>query len=521
MGDGRHIFEHEGCPEIEDSQVPEQEVNNCPDFGTQLDLFPSTTTFVSATVTDPNAAHFDPVQNKIVVGPVSTRVFFQVAGQHPDLNRNGIDDAIDIDDGTSPDGNHDGVPDEVQQCLTQLSTLQSCELQESNLIRQRDFIVLQEQQLNACEAQGGDFACCPVPVQACAIGTSSLDLRDRVKVTANAASDNFTLGASALVGGNANVFGTALLRSNSRITGELDITGGLTQQTGSTIGGGVKRPGSAAQSVLPTNAVTAGTGTLIVDNGQTRTLNPGSYGDVTFRARSRVTMNSGTYNLASFTVEGPTTINLNVNNGPITINVKGNVMIFGGAAFATTDPTKVKLYSTGNNVTFQASNTFPGTVVAPFATVAVANFVNISGCLGGKTVSVDTDSQIKGSGFLSGGKQACDNSIATLEAKRIQLQQQIDQQTITCNLNEQAYRTCTGVPAPAAPLHTLSMTTEQQSTSLGTPSAGELGSSSSASCSVSIERAAGDTGNGTRAGLLGLLSLLAVWVRRQGARRRS
>ncbi|HEY8022230.1 MAG TPA: hypothetical protein VIH93_14085, partial [Thermoanaerobaculia bacterium] len=45
---------------------------------------------------------------------VESKLFYQVAGRHPDLNHNGIDDAIDIYRGTSKDANHDGVPDEVQ-----------------------------------------------------------------------------------------------------------------------------------------------------------------------------------------------------------------------------------------------------------------------------------------------------------------------------------------------------------------------------------------------------------------------
>lgn len=520
-GNPRHIFEQfsGNCGEIGDSQDPEGEVNNCPEFGTSLDLFPSTTTFVSATVTDPNATHFDPAQGRIVVGPLQSRVFFQLAGRHPDFNRNGIDDAIDIGDGNSPDGNGDGVPDEVQQCLTQLGTLQQCELQRSNLTRTRDFIILQEGQLDACEAQGGDFSCCPVPVQACTIGTASLDLRDRVRVVGTVASDNFTLGANATVGGNANVFGNAFLRNNSRINGELDIKGSLTPQAGSSIGGPVLRPGSAAQAVLPTVAVTAGTATITVERGQTRAIVPGSYGDLTFRAGSRVTLSAGSYNLASLTIEGTSAVTLNVSQGPIAINVRGNVTVFGSATFTTTDATKVLLYSTGSNVTFQSNNSFPGTIVAPFANLTISNFVTVAGCAGGKTVTIDTDSKINGSGFLSAGKQACENRKTTLEAQRIQIQTQLDQQTSLCSQDEVAFRQCTHVPAPAPAAFLARSLKKSPASAAVEPSSSFSGETSNegSGSSMGCAMAAPSTATGAKAALLWLVSILFLARRRRAS----
>ena len=58
--------------------------------------------------------HVDPQLKRYVVGDVSTRLYLQVAGRHPDLNRNKVDDAIDIVSERSRDLNRDGVPDEVQ-----------------------------------------------------------------------------------------------------------------------------------------------------------------------------------------------------------------------------------------------------------------------------------------------------------------------------------------------------------------------------------------------------------------------
>ena len=68
---------------IEDADSPADEVNLCPNAGINLDLFPATTLYVTATVIDPAAKHWDPAQNAFVVGPVESHLFYQIAGQHP------------------------------------------------------------------------------------------------------------------------------------------------------------------------------------------------------------------------------------------------------------------------------------------------------------------------------------------------------------------------------------------------------------------------------------------------------
>jgi hypothetical protein len=88
------------------------EVVYCP-HGSSLSLFPATSTYVTATVTDPNARYYDRELGTYVNGPLSTKVFYQFAGIVPDFNENGTDDLIDIREGTSVDENQNGVPDEV------------------------------------------------------------------------------------------------------------------------------------------------------------------------------------------------------------------------------------------------------------------------------------------------------------------------------------------------------------------------------------------------------------------------
>ena len=81
--------------------------------GYGLSLFPSTTIYVTATVIEPNARHFDPQIGDYVNGPLESKIFYQFTGIVPDFNKNGIDDLIDIREGTSLDENGNGIPDEV------------------------------------------------------------------------------------------------------------------------------------------------------------------------------------------------------------------------------------------------------------------------------------------------------------------------------------------------------------------------------------------------------------------------
>jgi hypothetical protein len=83
--------------------------------GVNVDLFPATATYFAATVVDPASRHWDYEAKRYVSGPVASRVFLQFVGRHPDFNRNGVDDYVDILTGKSKDRNHDGIPDEAQK----------------------------------------------------------------------------------------------------------------------------------------------------------------------------------------------------------------------------------------------------------------------------------------------------------------------------------------------------------------------------------------------------------------------
>lgn len=78
-------------------------------------LFPATTLYLTARVVQPNARQWDPRRKRYVRKDLVSRVFYQVGGIHPDLNKNRVDDAVDIASDASQDRNDDGVPDEAQR----------------------------------------------------------------------------------------------------------------------------------------------------------------------------------------------------------------------------------------------------------------------------------------------------------------------------------------------------------------------------------------------------------------------
>lgn len=96
--------------------VPDHPIFDLPycDEGPVLGLFPSARVYVEATVTDPEAQYFDKDTGTMVTGPLSNRIFIQFAGKIPDLNGNGVDDAIDIDTGACTDVNGNGVCDDAE-----------------------------------------------------------------------------------------------------------------------------------------------------------------------------------------------------------------------------------------------------------------------------------------------------------------------------------------------------------------------------------------------------------------------
>jgi hypothetical protein len=83
--------------------------------GFNASLFPATTTFVTAEAVTPDAKSWNRRLKRFVRKDLVSRIYYQFGGRRIDLNKNGLDDAIDIAFLKAPDRNGDGVLDEFQR----------------------------------------------------------------------------------------------------------------------------------------------------------------------------------------------------------------------------------------------------------------------------------------------------------------------------------------------------------------------------------------------------------------------
>jgi hypothetical protein len=116
MSDPREVLDEigDGC-DAQDSPVPGDADAAACHGGVDVSLFPATTVLITADAVSAPTRVWDRRRKRYVRKELTTRIYYQLGGIHPDLNRNRIDDVIDIEFGNSQDDNDDGVPDEAQR----------------------------------------------------------------------------------------------------------------------------------------------------------------------------------------------------------------------------------------------------------------------------------------------------------------------------------------------------------------------------------------------------------------------
>lgn len=235
---------------------------------------------------------------------------------------------------------------------------------------------------SAPRCSGAALATLPFANDVPLFGQDRLTLSDRVVVQrssggpASVASSGPTeIGSQARV---ADIWsrGDVTLRSNAAASGKV-VTGGVLQrQAGATVAGALLEHAYVAPVTLDwtvTFPVAAG-GNVSLEPDQSRQINPGSYAQVSVKSRSTLSLRTGTYYLATLTLEPDARLLLDDAAGPVTIYIQSAFTDRGSISStrgATVDPRLLVGYF-GQSSAFLES-VFRGTVIAPNGEVVLGS----------------------------------------------------------------------------------------------------------------------------------------------------
>jgi hypothetical protein len=233
--------------------------------------------------------------------------------------------------------------------------------------------------------------------------TTATTLADRTRIADGSVGSNgaVTIGNDGIINGNVTAGGDVLIGDRTRIQGDV-TAGGLIRRSptgGSIIIGAAKESAPYTPLTIPTITVTPNTNDVTVANDATQPIAPGTYGIVTLRARSKVTLSTGVYQMAQLLVEPDVTLTFNQSAGPVDVRVRDNLS-FGDRTIVklgTTAPGALaKFYShqssevrIGTDIVF-----LPAALSAPNGTLHVFSRTNVVGSLRGKTVIVEPDTGV-------------------------------------------------------------------------------------------------------------------------------
>jgi hypothetical protein len=216
---------------------------------------------------------------------------------------------------------------------------------------------------------------------------------------ANLGSGSTTTGVGPQVG-NLLSNGPIFLGTNTRVNGSVVAGGTITQQTGVVITGTVTHQAVGTDSsrnvtvTFPTSAAP-----IVLQSGQSRTLAPGSYGNVTVNGGATLSLSAGTYLFTSLDTEPSSTLRLNESAGTVFIYVQ-NTLLFKGIESQTGGDGNVFVGVFGSQaVSLQAP--FRGTLVAPNAEVDLTSqTAGFAGTFIGATVEVFPRTTVTGIGAV-------------------------------------------------------------------------------------------------------------------------
>ncbi len=225
---------------------------------------------------------------------------------------------------------------------------------------------------------------------ACLLAKETIIFRDRARATCleTKAGTFLELGADGRLNGNCTVDGPSTLRNRAYVDGNITLAAGLTMQHGAGYSGTCTEYTPVDPVSITPKSVSVGTTDITVMNNQSRTLNPGSYRNLTVYDRGKLTLNSGVYNFQS--IQMFTNVVLTC-VGDVEVNVQGNINFSNDGRMVINPSAEVSFYSNGTDVMFGVQTQFKGELTAPNAKVLACDRSTINGCVQAKRIELGCD----------------------------------------------------------------------------------------------------------------------------------
>ena len=231
--------------------------------------------------------------------------------------------------------------------------------------------------------------------------TDGTTLADRPRISDGSVGSNaaVTIGNDGLLNVNIIAGGNVQIGDRTRIQGDVTTAGTVNRSPtgGAVVLGVVHEHGSYTSQTIPTKTVTPGSTTVTVANGVTQTVAPGSYGVVTLRAGSKVTLSTGAYRVTQLVIEPDVTLTLDQPTGPIDMQVR-DALSFGDRLVikfgATTAANALAQFYSDQTSEVRVGTDIgllPIALTVPRGSIHVYSRTNIVGSLAGKTVVLEPD----------------------------------------------------------------------------------------------------------------------------------
>ncbi|MBN2802048.1 MAG: hypothetical protein JXR91_03020, partial [Deltaproteobacteria bacterium] len=190
-----------------------------------------------------------------------------------------------------------------------------------------------------------------------------------------------------------------ILRNNCIVEQSVYAGGTVTKQSGAAVSGETLSNLTVDSETITVKTVTPGSQDYNLYNGNSLELAPGSYGNIHIYDGAVLSLSAGSYNFASFIVEGGNAIlNFDPESDFIEINVQNDLRFGDRNQFVLSegaDPVQVQFYTNSSNqIKIGTDSVFNGVVTAPNAQIYAFSRCTVNGALYGKSVWIDTDSTV-------------------------------------------------------------------------------------------------------------------------------